>query len=676
MPRKYQKKNSSYWNSLSAKPLAEVYQEQKIPQISPNIDLELIGEPIISFASQSRSGDRVATRKNGQATNPVKDRFKNIDEGLLPFQTSNDSVGVTDAVLLTQKAYFNVPVFKSTIDLLSEFTDTDIYLQGGNESSKEFVMAWFKKIKLYDLKEQFFREFYRSGNVMLYELNAKLKTKTIKSFVMSNSAINARVPIKYIVLNPSSIVVRGQLDFGEFTYAKVLTPFEIARMKKPLTPHEKELVSSLPEDVRRKVNGKNGIGVDEEIMLELDPNILHPVFYKKQDYEPLSVPMGFAVLDDINKKLELKKIDQAIARSVENVILLITMGTEPDKGGINSNNIKAMQDIFKNQSVGRVLVSDYTTKADFIIPDLKKVMGKEKYEVLNKDIEEGLANVLLGESKYADTELKLKIFFQRLEEARGRFLNDFLQKEIDRVCKDVGFKSAPKAVFKKIDTINNTDLQRLITRMVEIGVLTPEQGMEVIDKGVFPKAEELGSKQQRYVDERKKGFYQPIIGGQAIMEAEDGILETKEVLVGPSQTKKKKSATVSAPSGGRPTGTGGPKSKASLYSTAAILAITDFVNQFYSKAESSYKKKLNLKKLTEDQKKTIRDICVAIVVGEEKENWEYSLARIIENFKHLLELNVNDGVLSIASEHGLDDYSAALIYHSTKIQPLLENAES
>jgi len=672
MPRKYQKKNANYWNSLSAQPLQNLVEKSG----SPDIDLELIGEPIISFASSARSGERVSTRRNGQATNPVKDRFKNIDEGLLPFQTSKDSIGVTDAILLTQKAYFNVPVFKSTVDLLSEFTDTDIYLEGGNTSSRDFITAWFKKIKLYDLKEQFFREYYRSGNVMLYELNAKLKTKTIRSFILSNSAINSRIPIKYIVLNPSNIVVRGQMDFGEFTYAKTLTPFELARLRKPTTDHEKELLSSLPEDIQRRLKSQQVTSTDDEIMLELNPEILHPIFYKKQDYEPLAVPMGFAVLDDINKKLELKKIDQAIARSVENVILLITMGNEPEKGGVNANNIKAMQEIFKNQSVGRVLVADYTTKADFIIPDLKKVMGKEKYEVLNKDIEEGLANVLLGESKYADTELKLKIFFQRLEEARNRFLNDFLQREIERVCKKVGFKSAPKATFKKVDTINNSDLQRLITRMVEIGVLTPEQGMEVIDKGVFPKADELGTNQQRYVDERKKGFYQPIIGGQAIMEAEDGILEPKEVPLGQNQTKKKRTATVSAPSGGRPTGTGGPKSKASLYSTSAILAATDFINQFYSKAESAYKAKLGVKKLDKAKLNVIKEICVAIVIGEEKENWEDSLKKVMENTNYLMQLNVNDNVLSIAAEHELDDYSAALIHHSTKIQSLLENAKS
>ena len=48
----------------------------------------------------------------------------------------------------------------------------------------------------------------------------------------------------------------------------------------------------------------------------------------------------------INWKMELKKVDQAISRTVENVILLITMGNTPDKGGVNPHNLQAMQSLF------------------------------------------------------------------------------------------------------------------------------------------------------------------------------------------------------------------------------------------------------------------------------------------------------------------------------------------
>ena len=80
--------------------------------------------------------------------------------------------------------------------------------------------------------------------------------------------------------------------------------------------------------------------------------------------------MGFPVLEDINYKYELKKMDMAISRTMQQAILLITMGSEPEKGGINQKNLTAMQELFKNESVGRVLIADYTTKAEFIVPKI------------------------------------------------------------------------------------------------------------------------------------------------------------------------------------------------------------------------------------------------------------------------------------------------------------------
>ena len=86
------------------------------------------------------------------------------------------------------------------------------------------------------------------------------------------------------------------------------------------------------------------------VIIPLDVNKIIAVFYKKQDYEPFAIPFGFPVLDDVNWKMELKKVDQAITRTIENVILLVTMGNTPDKGGINPNNLRAMQTLFQNES--------------------------------------------------------------------------------------------------------------------------------------------------------------------------------------------------------------------------------------------------------------------------------------------------------------------------------------
>ena len=103
-------------------------------------------------------------------------------------------------------------------------------------------------------------------------------------------------------------------------------------------------------------------------------------FYKKQDYEPFAVPMGYPILEDLNAKSELKKMDLAISRTMQQAILLVTMGTEPEKGGINHENLKKMQSLFGNESVGRVLIADYTTKAEFAeVKDSRTIPGELTY---------------------------------------------------------------------------------------------------------------------------------------------------------------------------------------------------------------------------------------------------------------------------------------------------------
>lgn len=655
--RKYQKR-SEYWSQFQkseAKSLESLIQPNAF---SP----EMIGESFYeSVASTTSSARRTEKRENSISQTPTKNRFKNIADGLLPYNYSKDFVSASDAIELCQKAYFNVPSFRSTIDLLSEFADSEIYLEGGNAKSRSFVEAWLKRIKIHDLKAQFFREYYRSGNVFLYKLESRIKNPT-NEIIESYGATNTRslIPIKYVLLNPVDVAAKGSVSFGNYEYVKILTPFEIARLKNPKSEHEKQLRDSLPADVRKKLDVSASSTADA-IYMKLDSSALNVIFSKKQDYEPLAIPMVFAVLDDINKKLELKKIDQAIARSIENVVLLVTMGAEPEKGGVNERNLKAMQEIFKNKSVGRVLVSDYTTKADFIIPDLRKVVGKEKYEVLNKDIEEGLQNILIGESKYADTKLKLKIFMNRLDESRTLFINEFLQPEIKRICKALGMRSWPTVKFTKTDTLDDSDLQKLVTRMMELGILTPEQGIKVIKTGSFPEQEDLIPAQKEYLEQRKEGYYMPLVNS-INLHTEDQQDPQKNQPSATQTVNKPKGNSVAAPSGGRPTG----MSNASLFSKKNIIEATKLITEFELKAFAAFSEKYGVDKMEKDQQ-LISRVVESIIVSKEQKDWESTLENVVEDFESLGDLSIDSEILEIGARHQLDDLSSAILYHSTKI---------
>ena len=65
-------------------------------------------------------------------------RYANIREGLLPFEMSINGYNVRDAIELCQKAYANVSIFRNAVDIMSEFSNAEITLEGGSSKAQDF----------------------------------------------------------------------------------------------------------------------------------------------------------------------------------------------------------------------------------------------------------------------------------------------------------------------------------------------------------------------------------------------------------------------------------------------------------------------------------------------------------------------------------------------------------
>ena len=161
---------------------------------------------------------------------------------MLPYEYGLDGVNVRDAIELTQKAYANIAVFRNAVDMMADFANSTLYLEGGSAKSRSFVNAWLKKIKIWNLKDQFFREFYRSGNVFLYTIEGKINVEDFSK--VRNFGITLKtnkLPVRYILLNPFDIVAKRATSFDIGLYAKVLSEYEAERLKNPKTDEDREL---------------------------------------------------------------------------------------------------------------------------------------------------------------------------------------------------------------------------------------------------------------------------------------------------------------------------------------------------------------------------------------------------------------------------------------------------
>tara|TARA_B110000495_G_C22888840_1_gene518391 strand:- start:24 stop:1007 length:984 start_codon:yes stop_codon:yes gene_type:complete len=327
------------------------------------------------------------------------------------------------------------------------------------------------------------------------------------------------------------------------------------------------------------------------------------------------------------------------------------MGDEPDKGGINPHSLSAMQCLFQNESVGRVLVSDYTTKADFIMPDVNKILGPQKYEIVNQDIREGLQNIIVGKENYSSTQIKAQIFLERLKEARNCFINDFLMPQVKMVCKSMGFRKYPTVKFQEVDVKDEIQFQRVVTRLLEIGIISPEQGMEAIRTGLFPHPQTLNEAQKKYVEQREEGMYNPLVGGVPMVEAP----KNEE-----TSTPEEKKSTPNQP--GRPTGANAEVN----YSRRDLQSTIYDIEKLRASTIKDVKSKFSVKRLNESQDKIVDSLIEAVVTSTEKKEWSKEVKSCIKDPERMEKMEILKDVLDIGANHQLTDYPSAILYHSKK----------
>jgi hypothetical protein len=321
--------------------------------------------------------------------------------------------------------------------------------------------------------------------------------------------------------------------------------------------------------------------------------------YCKMDYEPFAVPFAYPVLEDINYKLELKKIDMTLSRSVQQSMLLVTMGDAD--GGVNQNNILAVQKLLENQTVARSIVADYTTKAQFISPDISELLSPEKYTIVDRDINLSLNNILVGEDKFANSKNKIDVFIAQLEQGRKVFIEEFLIPEMAKVAEEMGFESVPIPYFDQIVLTDDINKMRVYSRLLELGILTPDQAMKAIDTGRLPDKEEMEEAQKEYIKQREEDFYQPLIGGGQKQNENGRPAGTEKI---PQTTKK--------------VGQIGTGEKFDIEKIAKNIIIAGKLDNVIKK---KLKSKFKLKELTPEQEALVPELKSLVIANHEPTEW-------------------------------------------------------
>lgn len=677
MPRNYTKRDAAYWEARKAGTpvLPQAITINTTPPAAPIVAKPF---PDINYgATQPYDADKLGQLRKSEAsaigTSTTNTRERQLNNGLtdagayqnikalpsiwsgLGGGESRDYIGVQGAVELCMKAYFGVSLFRNCVEVLTEFSNQTLYIKSQNKTVQTFFNEWFNSAQIWKFKEEFFREYYRSGNVFIYKFDGKFGPAYYKGYQNAYGMKENKVPIRYELMNPTSVYVPNGLTYP-YTYVRLLSTYELARLKNPLTEQDKQVYDSLPKFVKDQIKVTSSYPMG--IFIPMDPKRLRFAFYKKQSYEPMAVPMGYPVMADIEWKLTLKKMDLALARTIEHAILLVTMGDKADEygGGINYNNIARFQNLLSNQTVGRVVVADYTVKAEWLIPDMKDILGPAKYQVVNEDIKDGLASIIVGNGneKFANAQIKVKIFIERLVEGQKVFLNDFLMPEIVQICENMGFRDIPVLEFGKVDLQDETLMARIYAQLAQLGVLTAEETINALKTGTLPELDQMDADQTAYKKDRDDGKFMPLVGGQPAGGQAGGV-------------------------GGRPAGTKGPKTpsspgpmgtrKASLsFSMASMMENTRACDVLMAGVETALRKRFKVAKsktLDEKQLGVVQSIAQIIMVTQPRDKWLESVAMTLEK-PPVVSDDIRAELEVLKDEMRVDDWEAAILFNSKR----------
>ena len=233
----------------------------------------------------------------------------------------------------------------------------------------------------------------------------------------------------------------------------------------------------------------------------------------------------------------------------------------------------------------------------------------------------------------------------------------------------MGLKSYPTAKFEEIDIKDEVQFHRVITRLLEIGILTPEQGIKSMQTGLYPNAKDLGKSQEGYVEDREKGYYNPLVGGIPMIESlqseKDRELKEEEIDLKPSSTQNTETQNKTPKSAGRPNGTSQiPLSASKHFDRSEIQKVIYQIEDLQSYAEGKFKDLKKIDSINENQKSLIIKLCESVICAKEKKQWKRSLSSCIKNIDNIEKLNVMPQILSIGAEHNLGEYPSAILYHS------------
>jgi len=412
---------------------------------------------------------------------------------------------------LFQKAinfYKTKGFYGTVIDTLTNFASKGFKNDVDDPDIKLFYDTWNREIGFQETVENIFFDLFRVGMVRTFKLVGKfspklkpenfdqvIKTRTnanqfqtadsMKELMAYRDVAAAKkiwsksfVPLKYTILNPTLIDIKGALMFDQTeTFLKPQAFKEIGEMMKKLrklTPEQRKFVGSLPKELKEAI--KKGRPV------KLPPELVGKCDYRRQDYERYPTPRVMRAFDSLTYKEELQKADISTLDGITNYILKITIGND-NHPVTSQTELETIAKLFDTSSKSFDIVWNHTLEIEKItFPEIRQILGQEKFKQVNDDLSMsfGVTRALLdgqvqGNQKAIQT--ATVAFAEEVNYAR-RCVKRWIDHEYEEVALAMGFDRYPQVRFDENALKDEIMMMSIVQGMIDRRILSYETGIE------------------------------------------------------------------------------------------------------------------------------------------------------------------------------------------------------
>ena len=322
--------------------------------------------------------------------------------------------------------------------------------------------------------------------------------------IQQNKWLAGNIAGSYTILDPLDVDMDGppEMAWLRQPYLKIGGSF-VTAIRDP-KPEQAEMIAKMPIDIVRAI--KEG-GTTK---IWLSPNICTVTFGEKQPYERYPTPIVIHADEALKLKIMLYQMDKAVAKSVRDKILKVTVGND-EYPAFDPAQIQAIAAIFNNPSRNLTIFWNHTLECEWIEPKDTSLGDEKKYSHVNNEIRTafGICATITGTGSDAgavgDGLLNMKGLEEEVGEAQDTFL-EWANAEIELL------KQALQVSFKVTltsDKMNLRDPEKFMALLLQLyqgGVIDAETAVTTMGFN-FP---EVSKRMENIIKLRKKGLFMPI----------------------------------------------------------------------------------------------------------------------------------------------------------------------